>query len=63
MRLSAARLGRQLAKENDEDTEGWGSDEFDDYFFEAPGWKSVFRASWRAGSSAGVQQRGELFYC
>lgn len=61
MRLSAAKLGRQLAKENAEHTSGWSSDEFAEYFFDANGWKTVLRASWRQGSFAGIEQRGTSF--
>jgi hypothetical protein len=62
MRLSAEKLGRQLAKENAEDTRGWSSDEFVEYFFDAAGWKTVLRASWRGGSFAGIEQWGEYFH-
>jgi hypothetical protein len=62
MRLSAAKLGRQLAKENAEDTRGWSAEEFADYFFEATGWKTVFKVSWRGGSFSGVEQLGDYFH-
>lgn len=62
MRLIANGLGRQLAEENGEDTEGWDEEAFTEYLFEAADWRSVFRVTWKGGSVAGVEEWRGMFH-
>jgi hypothetical protein len=55
-------LGKQLAKENGDDTKGWDTEEFANYLLEAAKWHSVLRVSWAAGSFAGIQEWRGLYY-
>jgi hypothetical protein len=56
LRQRLLELGKQLAKDNGEDTQQWGAEDIENYVFEMADWRSVLRVSWNAGSFAGIQE-------